>query len=121
MSWEAWGEPPDDSDMNSDERVEEAFVAGAQACREMMARFVEQGGDAIIAGSIRANWHPDWGADPGSFTGPIPTNAWDEVPTQGTSASGQDPQGLEAKPAGPVAESDAPEPQSPQNHLQHKG
>jgi hypothetical protein len=42
-----------------------AFRLGAQGTREMMARFVEQGGDAVIAGSIRANWNPEWGADPG--------------------------------------------------------
>lgn len=57
-------------------RVEEAFVDGAQACREMLARFVEQGGDAATAASIRANWHPGWGNDPGPLTGDIPINAW---------------------------------------------
>lgn len=44
------------------------FIAGAQQMREMLARFVEQGGDPVIAGSIRANWVPSWGKDPG----PIP-------------------------------------------------
>ena len=38
-----------------------AFINGARACREMMARFVEQGGDAATAASIRANWNPAWG------------------------------------------------------------
>lgn len=42
-----------------------AFIRGARACREMMARFVEQGGDGATAASIRANWRPTWGADPG--------------------------------------------------------
>lgn len=42
------------------------FQRGAQACREMMARFVEQGGDAVTAESLRANWHPGWGEDPGA-------------------------------------------------------
>ncbi|MBA8904854.1 hypothetical protein [Aminobacter ciceronei] len=42
------------------------FRAGLLACREYMARFVEQGGDATTAGSIRANWWPDLGADPGA-------------------------------------------------------
>lgn len=71
MSYEAWNEDdscaPDGyiSDEESDERVKASFVAGAQACREMMARFVEQGGDAITATSIRANWAPSWGPDPG--------------------------------------------------------
>ena len=41
------------------------FARGAQVCREMMARFVEQGGDTSTATSIRANWHPGWGDDPG--------------------------------------------------------
>jgi hypothetical protein len=71
MSYEAWNEDessaPDGyiSDEESDERSNAAFVAGAQACREMMARFVEQGGDPVTAASIRANWHPGWGKDPG--------------------------------------------------------
>lgn len=42
------------------------FRAGLLACREYMARFVEQGGDATTAASIRANWWPSLGADPGS-------------------------------------------------------
>ena|SRR5687767_8053500 len=41
------------------------FQRGAQAMREMLARFVEQGGDAVTAASIRANWHPGWDEDPG--------------------------------------------------------
>jgi hypothetical protein len=41
------------------------FRRGAQACREMLARFVEQGGDATTAASLRANWNPLWGDDPG--------------------------------------------------------
>ena len=44
------------------------FRRGAQNGREMMARFVEQGGtetERNIAASIRANWHPGWGDDPG--------------------------------------------------------
>lgn len=51
--------------------VDRAFRRGAQQCREMMACFVEQGGGptrgvhSMIAGSIRANWNPDWGEDPG--------------------------------------------------------
>jgi len=54
----------------TEERVEEiardAFRGGARMTREMMARFVEQGGDAATAASIRANWNPNWGADPGT-------------------------------------------------------
>lgn len=41
------------------------LVRGAQECREMTARFVEYGGDQMTAMSIRANWNPSWGADPG--------------------------------------------------------
>lgn len=71
MSYEAWNEDessaPDGytSDDDCAEQVRAAFVDGAQACREMMARFVEQGGDAVTAASIRANWNPSWGPDPG--------------------------------------------------------
>ncbi len=43
----------------------EGFVAGAQQMREMLARFVEQGGDTVVANSMRLNWVPGWGKDPG--------------------------------------------------------
>ena len=43
-----------------------SFRAGLLACREYMARFVEQGGNAEIAASIRANWWPILGIDPGA-------------------------------------------------------
>jgi hypothetical protein len=59
----------------TEERAEELFVLGAQACREMMARFVEQGGDAVTANSIRANWHPGWGKDPGKLD-VVPNDPW---------------------------------------------
>lgn len=42
------------------------FRAGLLACREYMARFVEQGGDQATAASIRANWWPRLGDDPGA-------------------------------------------------------
>lgn len=76
MSLEAWGDEPWDDDRYTHERVGEAFVDGAQACRELMARFVEQGGDLATAASIRANWHPSWGDDPGPSTGELPIDAW---------------------------------------------
>lgn len=41
------------------------FRAGLLACREYMARFVESGGDKVTAQSIRANWWPSLGDDPG--------------------------------------------------------
>lgn len=54
------------------------FRAGLLACREYMARFVEQGGNADIAQSIRANWWPSLGDDPGA-----PRRlAFDEVVTE---------------------------------------
>lgn len=42
-----------------------ALRAGFVMCREIMARFVENGGDATTAASIRANWMPQLGDDPG--------------------------------------------------------
>lgn len=70
MSYEVFGDDDDDGGY-SFERVNEigsaCFVKGAQVCREMMARFVEQGGNPNIANSIRANWNPSWGADPGQI------------------------------------------------------
>lgn len=42
------------------------IVQGAQLCREMMASFVGHQGLTDIAASIRANWNPAWGADPGA-------------------------------------------------------
>lgn len=71
MSYDAWNEDessaPDGytSDEEAAEQRTAAFIAGARAAREMLARFVEQGGDAITAASIRANWNPSWGPDPG--------------------------------------------------------
>lgn len=62
------------TDERADEMCDEAFTEGARACREMLARFVEQGGHPGIAMSIRANWHPGWGVDPGPITGLIPLN-----------------------------------------------
>lgn len=70
MSLEAWGDEGDfGDDSYRPERVDEigteAFRVGVQMCREMMARFVEHGGDPTTAQSIRANWNPAWGDDPG--------------------------------------------------------
>ena len=68
MSLEAWGD--DGMDMVSpegyvtEERAEEYFVGGLVAMREMLARFIEAQ-DATMAQSIRANWKPEWGKDPG--------------------------------------------------------
>jgi hypothetical protein len=68
MSLGAWGDG-DDGDAHegyvTEERAEEMFREGLRAMREMLARFVEQGGDTVTAASIRANWNPSWGKDPG--------------------------------------------------------
>lgn len=77
MSYEAWGDG-DEFEMPdgyvTDERADEMAIAAAQAMREMLARFVEQGGDAVTANSIRLNWIPSWGADPGKLDGEIPAS-----------------------------------------------
>jgi hypothetical protein len=65
MSYEVFGDNNDNDGFVTEDRAEEMFIAGAQAMREMLARFVEQGGDATTANSIRLNWHPAWGKDPG--------------------------------------------------------
>jgi hypothetical protein len=57
-----------DPDVFGPEDIDNAFRAGAQQMREMLARFVEHGGDSpatVIAQSMRANWVPGWGKDPG--------------------------------------------------------
>ena len=68
MSLEAWGDEIPDygwSDDRVDEIARELFRTGAQMCREMMARFLEQGSDHTQAASVRANWNSNWGTDPG--------------------------------------------------------
>ncbi len=77
MSYEVFGDGDDGLDGYVAEEVAEGcFVRGLQAMREMQARFVEQGGDHTTAASIRANWNPSWGPDPGKLEGDIPTDAW---------------------------------------------
>lgn len=52
----------------SDEMVEmfeDGFTCGLTQMREMLARFVEQGGHPEVAQSMRLNWRPSWGEDPG--------------------------------------------------------
>jgi len=52
----------------TEDRGEELFIAGLQAMREMLARFVEgtkDPHDVAIAESIRGNWWTSWGKDPG--------------------------------------------------------
>lgn len=61
----------------TEDRAKELMLSAAQVMREMLARFVEQGGDATMAASIRANWIPSWGADPGKWEGEIPSDVWE--------------------------------------------
>lgn len=65
MSLEVWGEEGNVEGGFTEDRMYEAFQQGLQAMREMLARFVENAGDATTAMSIRANWNPAWGEDPG--------------------------------------------------------
>lgn len=67
---------------------QEAFVQGAQACREMMARFVTVD-SAMIAMSIRANWAPSWGADPGKLEGEIPKGPRESTPSPPNRGTGR--------------------------------
>ncbi len=79
--------PPDfdpdcDSGVHEDclhiDKGPELFRAGLQAMREMLARFVEQGGGGeMIAQSLRANWNPSWGEDPGRPE--RVAQSWDEI------------------------------------------
>lgn len=54
--------------------VQVYFRAGLLACREYMARFVESQ-DKAVAQSIRANWWPSLGDDPG----PPRLHTWQEL------------------------------------------
>lgn len=77
MSYEAWGDGDQDDGCGfTEDRMEEMFALGAAQAREMLARFVEQGGDATTANSIRLNWKPSWGKDPGRPVR-IASDAWD--------------------------------------------
>jgi len=78
MSLEAWGDEGDVGPEGyiTEDRAEELMIGAAQVMREMLARFVEQGGDATIAASIRANWIPGWGKDPGEWESEIPNDFW---------------------------------------------
>lgn len=76
MSLEAWGDGDDGLDgYFTEERTEELCLQSAQIMREMLARFVEPESPTIAA-SIRANWIPSWGKDPGKWEGPIPESVW---------------------------------------------
>ena len=76
MNADVWGDGDDGRDgYVTEERCEQAFVDGLQAMREMLARFVEQGGYHVIANSIRLNWNPQWGKDPGR-PDTIMTDCW---------------------------------------------
>jgi hypothetical protein len=58
----------DDDGLFTEDRMADAFRAGAAQMREMLARFVEHGPASdpkTIAESMRLNWVPNWGKDPG--------------------------------------------------------
>ncbi len=75
MSLEVYGDGGDDDSGFTEDRVQEIALSAAQVMREMLARFVEVE-SPTIAESIRANWIPTWGADPGKWEGPIPADIW---------------------------------------------
>lgn len=49
----------------TEERAQEMFVAGLQAMREMLARHLEKCYMEEVANTIRRQWAPTWGVDPG--------------------------------------------------------
>ena len=76
MSLEVWGDEGDAADTFTEDAVYEYWRYGLRTAREMIARFVEPQSPEIAA-SIRANWHPGWGKDPGQLTdAEIPTDPW---------------------------------------------
>jgi hypothetical protein len=76
MSLEVYGDGGDQDEGGfTEDRVQEIALSAAQVMREMLARFVEVE-SPTIAESIRANWIPTWGKDPGKWEGPIPSDIW---------------------------------------------
>jgi len=75
MSLEVFGDGDDGDTGITEDRAQEMAISAAQVMREMLARFVEAE-SPTIAQSIRANWIPTWGADPGKWDGPIPSDIW---------------------------------------------
>lgn len=75
MSLEVYGDGDDGGDGVTEDRAQEMAITAAQVMREMLARFVEVD-NPVMAQSIRANWIPTWGADPGKLEGPIPSDIW---------------------------------------------
>lgn len=77
MSLEVYGDEGD-TGMDgyvTDDVARDMALSAAQVMREMLARFVETE-SPVIAESIRANWIPSWGKDPGKWEGPIPSDIW---------------------------------------------
>jgi hypothetical protein len=71
-----------DPDQFSADEIADAFRAGAQQMREMLSRFVEQGPASdpkVIAQSMRLNWVPDWGKDPGPADD-VRSDLWTALP-----------------------------------------
>lgn len=76
MSYEVFGDGDDGMDgYVTEDRAQEMAITAARVMREMLARFVEAE-SPTIAQSIRANWIPSWGADPGKYEGPLPGDVW---------------------------------------------
>lgn len=75
MSLEVYGDGDGGDTGITEDRAQEMAITAAQVMREMLARFVEAESQTI-AESIRANWIPSWGADPGKWEGPIPSDIW---------------------------------------------
>ena len=60
----------------TDDRMADAFRAGAAQMREMLARFVEHDGHPELAKSMRLNWVPNWGKDPGQPADGVQDDLW---------------------------------------------
>lgn len=75
MSLEVYGDGDEGDTGIPEDRAQEMATTAAQVMREMLARFVEVESPSI-AQSIRANWIPTWGTDPGKWEGPIPSDIW---------------------------------------------
>jgi hypothetical protein len=60
----------------TDDRMADAFRAGAAQMREMLARFVEHDGHPELAKSMRLNWVPNWGQDPGQPVDGVQEDLW---------------------------------------------
>lgn len=67
MSLEAWGDeiPGMPDGYITEERADEAFVAGLVAMREHIARHADQYWRDGVGDAVRHVWREPWGEDPG--------------------------------------------------------